>query len=364
MQRGEDVLERSSLARVSVVICTYNRSQDLERALDAVLAQRDAPPHEVIVVDNNSADHTRAVVEARQQQHPHLLYVFEPEQGLPQARNTGIRTAGAPIIAFTDDDICVAPDWVASIEKAFEQFPDADCIGGPILPRWPASGVPEWFTWLQTAPLALQNRGDRPMHVNRENAAPCLTGANFSFRRTAFDKTGLFSHEFTRSQDRELQLRLWRAGGQGVYHPDVVVYVDVPEDRLTKAHYRMWFRRAGRFHARMRLLEVLDRDGRLVDPPGPDECFLGAPGYLYSQLAYSTRRFLGAYIRRDKVWSFYHENRARYVAYYLHERWRREGVTLGRGLSDLGRFVRHRLARRSRRSAQCAGAIPGGAKSI
>lgn len=353
--------EPSSLPRVSIVICTFNRCQDLKGALDTVLAQRDAPPHEVIVVDNNSTDDTRAVVEARQQQHPHLIYVFEPVQGLPQARNTGLRTARAAIVAFTDDDICVAPDWVASIERAFEEFPDADCIGGPILPRWPASGVPEWFTWFQTAPLALQNRGSKPMYVNRENAAPCLTGANFSCRRTAFEKTGLFSPEFTRSQDRELQLRLWKAGGQGIYHPNVVVYVDVPEERLTKAHYRMWFRRAGRFHARMRLLEVLDRDGRLVDPPKPDECFLGAPGYLYSQVAHSIVRTIVAYLRRDKIGAFYHENRARYVAYYLHERWRRDALTFGRAVSDLVRFVRHIISRRTRR-VECAGALPGGAK--
>jgi glycosyltransferase involved in cell wall biosynthesis len=346
---------------VSVIVCTYNRSTDLAKALDSVLAQHHAPPHEVIVVDNNSSDDTRAVVEARQRQHPHLLYVFEPQQGLPQARNTGIRISRAPIVAFTDDDICVSPEWVASIEKAFEEFPDADCIGGPILPRWPASGAPEWFTWLQTAPLALQNRGDAPMSVNRDNAAPCLTGANFSFRRTAFDKAGLFSPQFTRSQDRELQLRLWRAGGQGVYHPKVVVYVDVPDDRLTKAHYRMWFGRAGRFHSRMRLLEVLDRDGRLVDPPNPEECFLGAPGHLYGQVAYSIRRAIGAHLRRDKVWSFYHENRARYVAHYIHERWRQEAVTIRRGLSDVVRLIRRRIGGRARRPSQCPRAVPGGA---
>jgi glycosyltransferase involved in cell wall biosynthesis len=353
------VPEPSSSPRLSVVICTFNRCADLANALDAVLAQRAAPPHEIIVVDNNSTDDTRRVVEARQQ-HQHLRYVFEPEPGLPAARNAGIRTARAPIIAFTDDDICVSPDWMAAIEQAFQQFPDADCIGGPILPRWPASGVPEWFTWLQTAPLALQNRGEQPMYVNRDNAAPCLTGANFSFRRTAFDKAGLFAHEFTRSQDRELQLRLWRAGGQGVYHPNVVVHVDVPEDRLTKTHYRMWFRRAGRFHARMRLLEVIDRDGRLVDPPHLDDCFLGAPAYLYSQVAHAVLSTIAASVRGDKVWSFYYENRARYVGCYIHERWRAERVTLGRAIADAVRVVRQRISRRSR--VECAPAIPGGAK--
>ena len=72
---------------VTVVICTYNRSHDLPFALESVLAQRDAPPYEVIVVDNNSTDGTKAVVEAHRDRHPHLRYVFEPRQGLPTARN-------------------------------------------------------------------------------------------------------------------------------------------------------------------------------------------------------------------------------------------------------------------------------------
>jgi glycosyltransferase involved in cell wall biosynthesis len=351
--------QESSQPRVSVIICTFNRCRDLASALDAVLAQEGAAPHEVIVVDNNSTDDTRSLVEARQKDRPRLRYVFEPSQGLPQARNTGILAARAPLIAFTDDDIIVAPDWVASVERAFEQFPDADCVGGPVLPIWPASGRPEWFTWLQTAPVAIQNKGDKPMFVTRDNAAPCLMGANFSFRRSAFDKTGLFSHDFSRSQDRELQLRLWKAGGIGVYVPDVVTHVPVPEERLTKAYYRLWFSRAGRFHSRMGLLEVIDRDGRMVELPRPEHCLLGLPPYLYRQLVEAVTRAMWGSVRRDRVASFYHENRARYLASYIRERWRREAVTFGRALTDVARFVRARLGRAS--APGSTGAVPGGA---
>jgi glycosyltransferase involved in cell wall biosynthesis len=341
------VKERASEPRVSVVICTYNRCEELASALDALLAQDDAPPHEVIVVDNNSRDDTRMFVEARMSKHPHLRYVFEPSQGLPQARNTGIREARAPIVAFTDDDIIVAPDWVAAIERAFERFPEADCIGGRVLPRWPPSGRPDWFTRFQLAPLAVQDKGDDPVFVTRENAAPCLIGANFCFRKRAFDKAGLFSTEFSRSQDREIQLRLWKAGGTGVYVPDIVTYVDVPADRLTKHYYRRWYARAGRFHSRMGLLDVIDANGRMVDPPGPEQCLLGAPAYVYGQLAAaSTRAILGS-IRRDPVAAFYNENRVRYLANYLRERWRREPVTLGRAVKDVMRFVVNRLRRAS-----------------
>ena len=332
---------------VSVVICTYNRCNDLPFALDSVLAQRDPPPYEVIVVDNNSTDATAAVIQARCAANPHLRYVFEPGQGLPRARNAGILNARSPIIAFTDDDIVVAENWVRAIYQAFQDYPDADCVGGPVLPRWPPSGRPAWFSELQTSPLALQDKGQRPVFVSQQNAAPCLIGANFAFRKSAFAKSGLFDPEYTRTQDRELQLRLWKAGGLGIYVPDIVTYVDIPTERLTKAYFRHWYRRAGRFHSRMRLLEVLDAAGQLVPPPPADSCWLGVPPYIYKQLITAIVGMVGATLRRNVSLSLYHENKARYLINYIAQRWRAEGATVRRGFVDLLRFFRHRARRKS-----------------
>lgn len=332
---------------ISVVICTYNRCNDLPFALDSVLAQRDAPPYEVIVVDNNSTDATAAVVDVRRAANPHLRYVFEPAPGLPRARNAGILSARSPIIAFTDDDIVVADSWVRSVYRAFLQYPNADCVGGPVLPRWPPSGRPTWFSEVQTAPLALQDKGQRPVFVHRQNAAPCLIGANFAFRKSAFAKSGLFDPAYTRTQDRELQLRLWKAGGLGVYVPDIVSYVDIPAERLTKGYFRRWYGRTGRFHSRMRLLEVLDAAGQMVPPPLADSCWLGVPPYIYRQLATAVAGLIGSTLRGNGHRALYHENRVRYLSNYIAERWREEGATVRRGIGDIVRLVRHRLRRRS-----------------
>jgi glycosyltransferase involved in cell wall biosynthesis len=326
---------------VSVVVCTFNRADELGCSLDAVLAQRDAPPHEVIVVDNNSTDATREVIEARARTHPHLRYVFEPRQGLPYARNAGIAAARGPIVAFTDDDILVAPDWVASIARAFARFPEADMIGGRVLPRWPGGRPPAWLTMKQLAPLALQDKGDAPVVVDRHNAAPCLIGANFAFRRSAFEKAGVFDGEYTRTQDREIQLRLWKAGGRGVYVPDIVTHVDVPADRLTKAYFRLWYTRAGRFHSRMGLLDVLDAGGRMVEPDAARR-IAGAPAFLYPQLLDAVWQTLKARAARNDVDATYHENRARYLASYLRERWRRAGATPVSSAADLWRYFSRR----------------------
>lgn len=322
---------------VSVVISTYNRSVQLPRALDALCRQETDVPYEVIVVDNNSSDATRDVVESRLGAYPTLRYLFEPRQGLPYARNTGTLAAHASIVAFTDDDVEVGPTWVATIARIFGEHPDVDMIGGRVRPVWPAA-VPSWIRPQQLGPFALGERGDLPIRVSAANAAPCLVGANFAFRRRAFDRVGLFDAAYTKSQDREIQMRLWRAGGVGLYAPDLAITVAIPEDRLTKKYFRHWYTTYGKYHSRMRLLDVIDREGRLAEPTGPT--IMGAPRFLYRELAGAVWRWGAALARLDSSTAFHWENRARYLASYLRERRRalrerqRPGVVHGSGTAQ------------------------------
>ena len=100
---------------ITVILCTYNRCATLSRALASVAASElpQVAKWEVIVVDNNSTDGTRAVVEEFCRQHPgRFRYLFESRQGLSQARNAGIREARGDILAFMDDDVTVEPTWL------------------------------------------------------------------------------------------------------------------------------------------------------------------------------------------------------------------------------------------------------------
>ena len=86
---------------ISIVIPTYNRCRQLEPVLEALLAQdTGGATYEVIVVDNNSRDGTRAVVEKAMASDSFGLirYVFEPRQGVSHARNTGVERSRAPIV--------------------------------------------------------------------------------------------------------------------------------------------------------------------------------------------------------------------------------------------------------------------------
>jgi glucosyl-dolichyl phosphate glucuronosyltransferase len=305
---------------VSVVLSTYNRAGLLGPALERLLDQRsDAPPYELVVVDNNSTDETRTAIEARMVDAPgRLRYVFEPKQGLSHARNAGIAAAQADVVAFTDDDVRVARDWVLAIARAFAARPDVECVGGRTLPVWP-SPPPVWLSRLHwVGPLALQDYGDDPLLVDARKPI-CLAGANFAFRKQVFARIGMFSADFPRSEDTELLIRLWLAGGRALYVPDMIAHAAVQPERLTKTYHRHWHANIGHCNARMRFEELGDPVmGLRASVPALPRLF-GAPAFAYRQLAREAWRWLTRTLARREDEAFFHELRGRALVGYIRE---------------------------------------------
>jgi len=305
---------------VSVCVCTYNRHRLLRQALESLLAQRlddDAIRYEVIVVDNNSTDETRQVVdEFIGRGHDHLRYVFEQRQGVSHARNTAVEAAQAPIVAFTDDDVRVAPTWVQMIKRSLDRHPEVDFVGGKIMPCWPAP-PPVWLTERHWAPLAILDYGDRPFYVTTQNQL-CLLTANIAFRKDALSGIGRFQPELQRVQnqvgsmeDHELLTRFWSGQRQGMYVPGVVVEADIATDRLAKTYHRRWHFWQGYFWAIARL-EHMERSqlGR----------FFGVPAHLYKRAAFDALRWLGSVVRGNLDRAFDHEIALRFFAGFLRRR--------------------------------------------
>ena len=97
----------------SVVVPTLNRADSLRSAIESLLSQDTSLPYEIIVVDNDSSDRTRDVVESfMKKAHGRLRYVFEGVPGLSVARNAGIAAANGEVVAFIDDDAMASPDWL------------------------------------------------------------------------------------------------------------------------------------------------------------------------------------------------------------------------------------------------------------
>ena len=115
----------------TIIVCSYNRAESLRDTLRSLRAQRCASTRqwEVIVVDNNSKDHTRRVVEEAQRDWRHLRYEFEEAQGLSHSRNHGISVARGDVVLFTDDDVLPEPDWLETTLTGLARY-RADAGGG------------------------------------------------------------------------------------------------------------------------------------------------------------------------------------------------------------------------------------------
>jgi glycosyltransferase involved in cell wall biosynthesis len=239
---------------VSLVICTYNRCAMLSKALESVAAS-EMPPSvewEVVVVDNNSADQTRAAVEEFAARHPgRFRYVFESKQGLSNARNAGILAARGEVIAFTDDDVIVDAAWLRNLTRCLLEGVSAGS-GGRVLPLQSVV-LPPWLSL--NGPYALGGvvaaLFDEGLEPKRLKESPY--GANMAFRRGLFESYGYFRPDLGRrpgslisNEDTEFGKRLTTAGERLSYEPSAIVYHPVLEERLNKKYVLEWFFAYGR----------------------------------------------------------------------------------------------------------------------
>lgn len=302
---------------ISVVLSTYNRCDILPRALER-FAQQQTPAglnYEVIVVDNNSTDATKAVVETFVARDNRFRYVFEPRQGLSYGRNCGIENARAELLAFTDDDVEVAPDWIAQMHRALHRYPQAEFVGGRVLPSATVP-LPGW-AHRKMAPFALQDLGDQPLQL-AANDRRCLIGACLGVRRRAFDRYGVFAIETQRvkdgvgsTEDADWETQVWNAGGHGMYVPEIVVYSPLSNRRLTKAYHRRWHLGHGKFHAKARRPEF-ETARRLLD----------VPGFVYRQALQNSFEFALLSLQFNQIEAFERESQFLFSLGFIVERWK------------------------------------------
>jgi glucosyl-dolichyl phosphate glucuronosyltransferase len=336
------------------VLCTYNRAQLLAGAVRSLLAQGPlTPAFELLVVDNNSTDRTREFIEELAADDPRVRYIFESQQGLSYARNTGIREARGRFIAFFDDDLVAGPDWVSAIIRAFREFPTVDLVGGRLLPRWPVE-PPSWLTPDHWAPLALADHGDEPIIVTAERPI-ALVGAG-ACRRDLFEAVGTFATDFQRVrdsigslEDHEFMLRVLRTGRRALYDPRLSLTADVQPSRLDRDYHRRWHTGHGHFHALLRSEHLEQtRVGRL----------LGVPGHLYRQAFGDVLDWVAATVRGNQADAFRHEVRLRFFHGFFRTRLRQFLTQRRRWLPALTRLPRLLTRRRGRgRSSEGAGAL-------
>lgn len=303
---------------ISAIVCTYNRCGVLIESLSRIAGQQaDGLRYEIIVIDNNSTDDTRQVIEAfAASSRCSMRYIFEPQQGVSHARNAGIAAACAPLLAFFDDDVLVSSDWLARIKQTFDLHSEIDYVGGKVLPLW-SNQPPIWLIHDNWAPIAAQDYGDQTFVLDATTTVG-LISANLAIRREALDQVGWFHTELQRvkdgigsMEDQELLERMARAGKRGLYAPQMVVWADVPELRMRLSYHRRWHRGHGKFYAISRSASFEQTaKGRLFD----------VPAHLYRQAATDVFAWLKHLLCGQRAQAVAHESRLWFFFGFIRER--------------------------------------------
>jgi glycosyltransferase involved in cell wall biosynthesis len=336
------------VSMISVLICTYNRSSFLRETLNAIQAasRRDDYDAEVIVVDNNSTDDTRAVVEAAGEAAIPVRYVFEQRQGKSFALNRGLQAARGEVIAHTDDDVWPEPAWLDRIVDAFSAH-EITFAFGKVLPRWSQPPPPELLTsraheiW---GPLAILDYGDEPVaYVSEDTAQRLPVGANLAFRRqTLLDiggwrtDLGKVNNTLISGEDHEIFHRLRRCNVySGLYDPSIAVRHYVPPSRLTRAYFRRWFYWHGKTLARMPQEIFYELDFQRVPHVA------GVPRFLYRQFLQQVGRWMRTFGSSDALGVLIEELRTiQHLGYFVQcWEWSLKGTVREFGPASSGSFL-------------------------
>jgi cellulose synthase/poly-beta-1,6-N-acetylglucosamine synthase-like glycosyltransferase len=199
---------------VAVVICTTSHEREplLRACVDSVLAGTRVPEELVVVVDQNPVLRAKLAESL-----PAAVTLLQTERrGLSEGRTVGIEAVTADVVAFTDDDIIVERDWLASLVRPFDDTAQVLGVAGTIVPRADTHSpwLPKELLWLVGCTY--------PGYGSE--AAPVRNpfGGNMAFRRRELIAIGRFASAFGRRgnalaacEETELSLRLERAYGLG-----------------------------------------------------------------------------------------------------------------------------------------------------
>jgi glycosyltransferase involved in cell wall biosynthesis len=203
---------------VSLVICTRNRARQLEDCLQYVSRLQPTCLWELIVVDNGSNDETAVVLAEYMASVPFAgKVIFEPVAGLGRARNAGWIAARGEIIAFTDDDCYVTPDYIDRVCEIFID-PKIGFAGGRVDLFDPSD-----------APMTIKTSDQSELAPPRSYISNMLiVGANMVFRRRVLEQIGGFDPELGPGarfygEDLDAEARASLAGWWGLYTPIAVI---------------------------------------------------------------------------------------------------------------------------------------------
>jgi GT2 family glycosyltransferase len=192
------------------VVPVLNGEQTLGDCIDSLLRLRyPAGRVELLVVDNGSRDGTADVL---RRYGDRIMRLEESTRGPGAARNAGVRSAEREVVAFTDADCQVDPDWLTALVAPLEER-RVGIAGGIIRALPPANDVERFGELIHDHRLAID-----------VFKPPYAITMNWASRRAVLDELGGFDERFRRCEDVDLSYRMTQAGYTLAYAPEAVVY--------------------------------------------------------------------------------------------------------------------------------------------
>ncbi len=198
---------------VSVLVCTYNRPSLLARSLSALIERTEEKPDQVVVVNGGEAesDEIVATLGEKFQSTVSIELVKIKNKNLAASRNVGLPRCWGDIIAMTDDDAEVFPDWIAQMKRIHAEQPGAGAVGGPVI---------------GAATDSLLGRiADRVTFRSYPSARTVRTlpGVNISYKRQVVEQLGNQDENLFRGEDVDYNWRACKLGWTVYFDPSVRV---------------------------------------------------------------------------------------------------------------------------------------------
>jgi glycosyltransferase involved in cell wall biosynthesis len=210
IRNGGSGLTRSFSVKISIVTVCYNSATSIEDTLRSVASQA-YPEIEHIIIDGHSTDGTMDIVNRHRGQLAHVL--SEPDLGMYDAMNKGIRFATGDVIGFLNaDDVYADSTVLAQVATAFED-PAVDACYADLV-YVDKSDMTKVIRYWKSRPYehGLFEKGWMPAHPT------------FFARKRIYEKYGNFDLAYRRQSDFELTLRFLAVHGiKSVYIPKVLV---------------------------------------------------------------------------------------------------------------------------------------------
>jgi glycosyltransferase involved in cell wall biosynthesis len=211
---------------LSVVICTRNRPDTVGQAIESV-AECDFSDYDIHIMDQSTDAQTQEIVAGLARRFEHKLaihYHHLDKAGLSRAYNAGLRATSGEIIACTDDDVVVAKDWLAQIERAFARDVQAGLLYGQVLIPQSLQEAEQQGIIVPSLPIPKAKR-----FIRGKGFKVFGMGANMAMRRSFAERVGGFDEALggggplRSSQDFDFAYRMYLAGAAVLLEPSVKV---------------------------------------------------------------------------------------------------------------------------------------------